>query len=225
MLAAAVGLGAPACGPHEPNEPPPPPDPVRARDVELAGARVHLLEAGPAGGTPVVLLLHGGRFSSETWRELGTLERLAAAGLRSVAPDLPGYGSSQTSSLARENFLAALTDALELERTVVVSPSMSGTFSLPFVLRHPERVAAFVPIAPAGLERYVDELASIEVPTLVVWGASDDVFPLEQGRRMAQAVPGAELLVIEGASHPCYLDAPERFHERLTAFAKAARGR
>lgn len=37
-----------------------------------------------------VLLLHGIRFSSENWLNIGTLETLAKAGCRAVAVDLPG---------------------------------------------------------------------------------------------------------------------------------------
>ena len=44
-------------------------------------------------------------------------------------------------------------------------------------------------------------LASVEAPTLVVHGDADPLIPLEGGRDTAQAIPGAELLVIEGLGH------------------------
>ena len=67
--------------------------PITIRDVTVAGTALHYLEAGPSGAM-TVLLLHGARFTSETWRELGTIAELADAGHHVVAFDLPGYGNS-----------------------------------------------------------------------------------------------------------------------------------
>lgn len=61
--------------------------------VQVQGQSLFFREARPAGGQAArfsVLLLHGIRFSSETWQNLGTLHRLAQAGYRAVAIDLPG---------------------------------------------------------------------------------------------------------------------------------------
>ncbi|MFO7281054.1 MAG: alpha/beta hydrolase [Thermoanaerobacterales bacterium] len=44
-------------------------------------------------------------------------------------------------------------------------------------------------------------LSAITVPTLVVHGTADPMFPLGHGRALAAAIPGAELLVLEGAGH------------------------
>ena len=44
-------------------------------------------------------------------------------------------------------------------------------------------------------------LPSIDVPTLVIHGASDPVFDVSGGRATAAAIPGAELVVIDGMGH------------------------
>jgi pimeloyl-ACP methyl ester carboxylesterase len=44
-------------------------------------------------------------------------------------------------------------------------------------------------------------LSSIGVPTLVIHGTADPMFPLEHGAALAHAIPGAELLVLERAGH------------------------
>jgi len=187
------------------------------RTVDAGGASVYVCEKGPAEAQ-VVLLLHGGLLSSQTWRDLGTLAALASAGLRAVAIDLPGYGKSTTATVEREAFLPALFGALGIERAVIVSPSMSGRFSLPFVIAYPDLIIGYVPIAPAALDAHLAALASIEVPTLVIWGSVDTVVPLSQGRKLADMVKGAELFVMEEAAHQCYRDDTESFHARLIEF-------
>lgn len=55
---------------------------------EYAGVRTR--ELSVAGEGPTVVLLHGYCDSADTWR--GVLTRLAAAGRRALAVDLPGFG-------------------------------------------------------------------------------------------------------------------------------------
>ena len=44
-------------------------------------------------------------------------------------------------------------------------------------------------------------LASVPVPTLVIHCSDDPLVPVECGRDTADAIPGAELLIIEGMGH------------------------
>ena len=44
-------------------------------------------------------------------------------------------------------------------------------------------------------------LSDISAPTLVVHGDADPMFPVEHGRALAAAIPGARLLLLEGAGH------------------------
>ena len=52
----------------------------------------------------------------------------------------------------------------------------------------------------------LERLRSLRVPTLVIHGEADILVPVENGRRVAAAVPGARLLEIEGMGH----DVPRR---------------
>ncbi|NEB02736.1 alpha/beta hydrolase [Streptomyces sp. SID13726] len=45
------------------------------------------------------------------------------------------------------------------------------------------------------------DFASIKAPTLVVHGDHDPVLPLPHGHALHEAIPGAELLILEGAGH------------------------
>lgn len=186
-------------------------------EMEFRGSQLHLLTAGPEDGRPV-LLLHGASFHSGTWDELGSLRVLAEHGLRVVALDLPGYGKSAPSAVPSEEFLAELLPELGLDRPVLVSPSMSGRFSFPLIARHPELVGGFVPVAPAGAAQFLASPPVASVPALVVWGTADHVFPVDAAQPLADALGGAELLLLEGARHPAYLDQPDVFHARLIEF-------
>ena len=44
-------------------------------------------------------------------------------------------------------------------------------------------------------------LASVTVPTLVIHGTDDPVMPVEAGRDIAEAIPGAHLMLIQGMGH------------------------
>ncbi|HSF14293.1 MAG TPA: alpha/beta hydrolase [Vicinamibacteria bacterium] len=192
--------------------------PIQEKSVTLSEKKVHYLESGSQSSTPTVLLLHGARFSSETWRKLGTIERLVEAGHHVVAIDLPGYGRSERSPIETEKFLAQLMDELGITKAAVVSPSMSGQFSFPLVVTAPERVTRFVPIAPAGIDRYLDRLRKVNVPTLVLWGDKDQIVPLEKSDALVVALEGSRRVIIKDASHACYLDRPEEFHTELLGF-------
>ena len=53
----------------------------------------------------------------------------------------------------------------------------------------------------AGSETTRTRLAEITVPTLVIHGTDDPLFPLPHSEALAREIPGAELLVIDGLGH------------------------
>jgi pimeloyl-ACP methyl ester carboxylesterase len=58
----------------------------------------------------------------------------------------------------------------------------------------------------------------IRVPTLVIAGEEDTVYPTTLARDMARRIPGAELLMMEGTGHLANLEQPERFNEAVWNF-------
>ena len=50
-------------------------------------------------------------------------------------------------------------------------------------------------------DRSREPLSSIKVPTLVIHGTADPMFPLGHGEALAEEIPGATLLPLEGAGH------------------------
>jgi len=186
-------------------------------NVEIAGAPVHYLTEGLAGSRPVVLL-HGARFSSQTWKEIGTLAALAKAGYLAYAVDLPGFGKSAEAKVPPETWLGNLLTTLQIEKPVVVSPSMSGRYALPLVTGEPERVAGFVAVAPVSISIYRERLSQIQAPVLAIWGENDQTIPLEQADMLVRSVPRGHKVIIPRGSHAPYISDPDAFHKALLDF-------
>jgi len=167
-----------------------------------------------------VLLLHGARFSSKDWQDLGTLDQLARRGYRVVALDLPGFGKSADVVAKPEEFLHEALPLLDLKKPVVVFPSMSGSFAFPLVAAHPDELAGLVPIAPVDIEKWAPKLAGKELPVLLLWGANDSVIPIQQADALVAALPQTEKVVLSGADHACYRDKPVEFHQALVTFLR-----
>ncbi|MFF4117185.1 alpha/beta fold hydrolase [Streptomyces sp. NPDC001714] len=66
-----------------------------------------------------------------------------------------------------------------------------------------------------------DRLAKIAHPTLVAWGASDQVVDAGYGRAYAQAIPDAEFRLLEGTGHMPQAETPEQLLPLLWDFADA----
>lgn len=128
------------------------------------GTLLHLATSGPDDG-PVVVLVHGLAGSVElSWRSLGVIERLAAAGLHVVAVDLRGHGRTTTGD-AREHLaqarlvedVQAVVEQYAGRRTVLVGYSLGAALAL-LALQDGLRVdATVIAGAAASVIRWTDE--------------------------------------------------------------------
>jgi pimeloyl-ACP methyl ester carboxylesterase len=118
---------------------------VRRSFVTARGVRFHVTEAGDPDGRPVVAL-HGWPQHHYAYRDL-----LAdpPAGMRIIAPDLPGYGWSgpPPHKWAKEDVasdLLALLDELGLDRVLLAGHDWGGWIGYLMVLRAPERFDGYL---------------------------------------------------------------------------------
>lgn len=66
---------------------------------------------------------------------------------------------------------------------------------------------------------FTDDLKRFDIPTLLLHGSDDQIVPIDaSARRSVQLVPGAQLVVIEGASHGMCSTHKERINQELLAF-------
>lgn len=135
----------PEAVPTAPLAAPPPIDGARRRYVDARDVRFHLTEAGPEDGLPV-LALHGWPQHHYAWRDL---LRDPPAGMRILAPDLPGYGWSGPaphSWLKQEvvSDLLVLLDTLSIDKVLLIGHDWGGFIGHLLALRAPERVCGYL---------------------------------------------------------------------------------
>ncbi|XP_070594790.1 protein ABHD14A isoform X2 [Erythrolamprus reginae] len=170
-----------------------------------------------------VILLHGQSFTSKTWETLGTLALLAENGYRAIAIDLPGYGNSPRSTSVgtakgRISFLEQIFKELGLQKPILISSSMSGRYSIPFLFSSGDQLKGFVSIAPVGTKDFTTEqYQQLEIPTLILYGQRDTDLGI-QSLKSLQQIPRSKVIMLLGAGHACYLDKPQEFHKALLNF-------
>jgi pimeloyl-ACP methyl ester carboxylesterase len=177
-------------------------------------ARAHVVGASMGGALAQLLALDAG-------------DRVASLVLMSTSPAGPGDGLPPVDP-SYAAFLAAAEVDWSDPRSVVeyrVADARALTGDRPF---DEGRVRALVErdlararsVASAqnhallgGGEPWRHRLGAIAVPTLVIHGSADPLFPVEHGRALAREIPGARLVVLDGAGHLLHpLD-----HDRLLA--------
>ena len=134
---------------------------VQHRFVEANGIRMHFVEKG---GGPVVVLCHGFPESWYSWRH--QIEALASAGYRVIAPDMRGYGQTDSPEAIDQYTLfhligdvVGLLDAIGSETAVVAGHDWGAPVAWYAALLRPDRFKAViglsVPYRPRGTVRPV----------------------------------------------------------------------
>ncbi|MCU1750111.1 alpha/beta fold hydrolase [Pseudomonas sp. 6D_7.1_Bac1] len=133
-----------------------------------SGLQLHYQDTG--AGEPVVFIHGSGPGASGHSNFKQNYPVFAAAGYRSIVPDLPGYGASdKPDSLYTLDFfveaLSGLLDALDIPRCALVGNSLGGAIALKLALDQPQRVSRLVLMAPGGLmekEQYYLQMEGIQ---------------------------------------------------------------
>ncbi len=123
--------------------------PPRGRFIDLPGTRLHYTDEGSG---PAIVMIHGlggqmGNFNM-------ALTPLLTRDHRVIVIDRPGMGWSSRDEDAAANpraqadTVAALIDALGLERPLIVGHSLGGAIALCLAMDHPERTRGLALLAP-----------------------------------------------------------------------------
>jgi pimeloyl-ACP methyl ester carboxylesterase len=125
----------------------------RMVEVPGAGLRLHVIELAGDDRLPVVLL-HG--MAAVTAAAVPLIP--AFGGRRVIAPDWPGHGLSDATTIPRDGirnaplpWLDAVLDEAGVDRAHLVGHSMGAQFSLYYALARPERVASVTVLGAPGV--------------------------------------------------------------------------
>jgi pimeloyl-ACP methyl ester carboxylesterase len=66
-------------------------------------------------------------------------------------------------------------------------------------------------------------LVGISAPTLIIWGADDQLIPLEAGRKMNSLIKGSRMVVIEKCGHVPQEEMPKRVVDEIVGFATSTK--
>ena len=116
--------------------------------IDISAGTIHYEATGPADGRPVVFV-HGYMMGGQLWRRVS--ERLAARGLRCIAPTWPlgahpeplRRGADQTIT-GVAGMVAEVLAALDLQDVVLVGNDTGGVVTQLVAVHHRERLGALV---------------------------------------------------------------------------------
>jgi pimeloyl-ACP methyl ester carboxylesterase len=116
--------------------------------IEISAGTIHYEALGPADGRPIVFV-HGYMMGGQVWRSVS--ERLAALGLRCIAPTWPMGAHTQPLRTGADQTIAGVAGvvaefltALELEDVVLVGNDSGGVVTQLVAVHRPERIGAMV---------------------------------------------------------------------------------
>ena len=123
---------------------------MKKERIRVGNRKATYREAGSGRAVVVVPGLGlSGRFYDQSFAGF------AAAGMRLVVPDLPGFGSTRGAPLGQpvsetREFLLGLADALGLERPIWIGHSVGAQAAIDVAAAAPHRVRGLVLVGPTG---------------------------------------------------------------------------
>ena len=70
-------------------------------------------------------------------------------------------------------------------------------------------------------EVFSDRLPDISQPTMIVWGANDEIVPVADADEYERLIPEARKVIFEDTGHMAMLERPARFNALLDEFLRS----
>jgi pimeloyl-ACP methyl ester carboxylesterase len=151
-----------------------------------------------------------------------------------VAQEVALAAPDRVRSLILACTLPGMRHAVPVRARVPKARPWEAMYSPRFLREHPEEVAEDqrlgTPQRPAmarrqweamqGFDAY-DRLPSLRLPTLVIHGTEDRVIHPNNARILAELIPGARLVLLEGAGHVYHAEQPEAADRAVLGFVRS----
>ncbi|MBO0862978.1 MAG: alpha/beta hydrolase [Chloracidobacterium sp.] len=99
----------------------------------------------------------------------------------------------------------------------IVTDEQVAAYYRPLTTRAGQR-AAYLARKQAAINPIEPEISKIWQPTLIIWGAEDELIPLEAGRKLNSLIAGSRLVVLDGCGHVPQAESPGRFMAEVSDF-------
>ncbi len=180
--------------------------------VQVGGTKIQLFKGG--AGDPL-LLLHGAGGNRGWLRYVQSLAEQYTVYL----PTHPGFGASERPDWIQNMqdlacFYTWFQEEQGLEGARCIGFSMGGWLAAEMAVRlcwkpymHDLRLPTL--------------LARVRLPTRIVWGREDRLVPAECGQLYQKAIPGSDLVIVEGCGHSPQIEKREEFAQTALEFLGA----
>lgn len=183
--------------------------PYASRWIEVNGAKMHYMETGDPGGTPI-LLLHGQPTWSYLWRNV--MPHLEDSG-RVIALDLIGMGLSDKPDLGytfmeHREYVWGFIEAMELENIILVIHDWGSALGFDYAFNHQDNVQAIafmeaLVAPPANYDELNPEFAAFLQLVRAGDGVGEELL-INQNMFVEQLLPSAILRPLSEAELNAY---------------------
>ncbi|MBP7999864.1 MAG: alpha/beta fold hydrolase [Chloroflexi bacterium] len=174
----------------------------------------------------VMGLSMGGYIAFEVFRQYpGMVAGLILAGTKATADTEEGQKARDAAAtLVHEQGVTALVEQM-LPKLLAPSAYQENSDLVDFVREMMLETSVEGALgAIAAMRGRIDStptLADIDVPTLILHGADDQIIPLSESQAMHQGIANAQLVIIPRAGHLLNLEQPDLFNEAVRHFLES----
>lgn len=168
------------------------------------------------------LLLHGAKY-----RRLALVDPVALAPWGSPFFRLVGENSTVFEQLPAPLHRALVREYIVSASSPGLHPMTLDKLAEPWVNNGLDGQKAFYRQIAQASQRYTDEVqimyGQVDIPVVVCWGLNDEWIPVAIAHELVSLIPGAKLVLIEGAGHLVQEDAPAQLMAALMDFSSGFR--